>query len=75
MKVSKSCLRRNASSIIFLWVRLVFALYAVDAFDHPVASSSMSCCGIPTLKLRIILMKFLVMCMFGWVFLAALIMY
>jgi hypothetical protein len=39
MKVSRSCFRRNASCIIFLWVRLVFPLYVVDAFDHPVASS------------------------------------
>jgi hypothetical protein len=31
-------------------------------FGYPVASSWMSCCGIPTRKLRIILMKFLVMC-------------
>jgi hypothetical protein len=30
-------------------------------FGYPVASSWMSCCGIPTRKLRIILMKFLVM--------------
>jgi hypothetical protein len=49
--------------VFFLWVRLVFPLYDVDAFGHPVASR----------KLRIILTKFLVMCMFGWVFLAALI--
>jgi hypothetical protein len=35
----------------------------------------MSCSGIPTRKLRIILMKFLVMFVFSWVFLAALIMY
>jgi hypothetical protein len=26
MKVSKGCLRRNASCIIFLWARLVFPL-------------------------------------------------
>jgi hypothetical protein len=39
-------------------------------FGYPVAS----CCGIPTRKLRIILMQFLVMCVFSWVFLAALIM-
>jgi hypothetical protein len=39
MKVSKSCLRRNESCIIFLWVRLVFPLYVVDAFGYPVASS------------------------------------
>jgi hypothetical protein len=44
-------------------------------FGYPVASSWMSCCGISTRKLRIILMKFLVMCAFSWVFLAALIMY
>jgi hypothetical protein len=44
-------------------------------FGYPVASSWMSCCGIPTHKLRIILIKFLVMCVFSWVFLAALIMY
>jgi hypothetical protein len=30
MKVSKSCLPRNALCIIFLWVRLVFFLYIVD---------------------------------------------
>jgi hypothetical protein len=35
MKVSKSCFRRNASCIIFLWVRLVFPLYVVDAFWLP----------------------------------------
>jgi hypothetical protein len=44
-------------------------------FGYPVASSWMSCCGIPTRKLRIILMKFLVMCVFSWAFLAALIIY
>jgi hypothetical protein len=44
-------------------------------FGYPVASSWMSCCGIPTRKLRIILMNFLVMFVFGWVFLAALINY
>jgi hypothetical protein len=37
-------------------------------FGYPVAS----CCGIPTRKLRIILMKFLVMCVFSWIFLALL---
>jgi hypothetical protein len=31
-------------------------------FGYPVASTWMSCCGIPTRKLCIILMKFLVMC-------------
>jgi hypothetical protein len=31
-------------------------------FGYPVASSWMSCCGITTRKLGIILMKFLVMC-------------
>jgi hypothetical protein len=35
MKVNKSCLRRNVSCIIFLWVRLVFFLYVVDAFWLP----------------------------------------
>jgi hypothetical protein len=39
---------------------LVTLLHLVVAFQH---------------KLRIILMKFLVMCVFSWVFLAALIMY
>jgi hypothetical protein len=31
-------------------------------FGYPFAYSCMSCCGIPTRKLRITLMKFLVMC-------------
>jgi hypothetical protein len=39
---------------------LVTLLHLVAVFQH---------------KLRIILMKFLVMCVFSWVFLAALIMY
>jgi hypothetical protein len=70
MKVSKSSLRRNASCIAFcgcVWCFalrcrcfLVTLLHLVVAFQH---------------KLRIILMTFLVMCVFSWVFLAALIMY
>jgi hypothetical protein len=61
--------------MLFVGVRLVFFFYIVDAFGYSFASSWMSCCGIPTRKLRIILMKFLVMCVFSGVFLAALIMY
>jgi hypothetical protein len=34
-------------------------------FGYPVASLWMSCCGIPTRKLRIVLMKFLVMCVYA----------
>jgi hypothetical protein len=75
MKVSKSCLRRNASCIAFCGYVWCFSFMLSKLFGYPVASSWMSCCGIPTRKLRIILMKLLVMCMFSWVFLAALIMY
>jgi hypothetical protein len=50
-------------------------LLFVGAFGVLVASSWMSCCGIPTRKLRIVLIKFLAMCVISWVFLAALIMY
>jgi hypothetical protein len=71
MKVVFVVMRRYC----FLWVRLVFPLYVIDAFGYPVASSWMSRCGIPTRKLRIILMRFLVMCVFSWVYLAVLIMY
>jgi hypothetical protein len=70
MKVSKSCLRLNASCIAFCGCVCCFACTVSMLFGYPVAS-----CGIPTRKLRIILMKFLVMCVFSWVFLAALIIY
>jgi hypothetical protein len=56
-----------------VWVR--FACTLSMLFGYPVPSSWMSCCGIPTRNLRIILNKFLVMCVFSWVFLAALIIY
>jgi hypothetical protein len=75
MKVSISCLRRTASCIAFYGWVWCFSCMLSMLFVYPVASSWMSCCGIPTHKLRIILMKLLVMCMFSWVFLAALIMY
>jgi hypothetical protein len=75
MKVSKSSLRRNASCIAFCGCVWCFACTLSMLFGYPVVSSWMSCRGIPTCKLRIILMKFLVMCVFSWVSLAALIMY
>jgi hypothetical protein len=57
--------------LLFMGAFGVFLVTLSMLFDYPVAS----CCGIPTRKLRIILMKFLVMCVFSWVFLAALIIY
>jgi hypothetical protein len=75
MKVSKSCLRRNASYIAFCVCVWCFASTLSMLYGYPLSSSWMSCCGIPTRKLRIILMKFLFMCVFSWVLLAALIMY
>jgi hypothetical protein len=62
LKVSKSCLRRNASCIAFCGCVWCFSCTLSMLFGYPVASSCMSCCGIPTRKLRIILMKFLLMC-------------
>jgi hypothetical protein len=62
LKVSKSCLRRNAWCIAFCECVWCFACTWSKRFGYPVASSRMSCCGIPTHKLCISLMKFLVMC-------------
>jgi hypothetical protein len=61
--------------LLFVGAFGVFSCTLSMLFGYPVASSWMSCCGIPTRKLRIILMKFLVLCVFSWIFLAALIMY
>jgi hypothetical protein len=61
--------------VLFLWVRLVFFLYVVDAFWLPCCVFVDVLLWYSNTKLRIILMKFLVICVFSWVFLAALIMY